>query len=303
LVRRCHGDAHLGNIVLIDDKPVLFDAIEFDPVIATTDILYDLAFALMDLVHFNLSDAANRLFNRYVETSWHDCADGLRLLPLFLSMRAAIRSHVLFTRSEQASDDVESAGTARAYFDLALRHLEPVRPSLMAIGGKSGTGKSVLARDIAARIAPLPGAVILRSDVIRKQHFGVDPLMKLPEAAYAPDITERVYRTLSERARQIAADGCSVVVDAAFLGEAEREDLADQARKTAADFHPLFLDAALAIRLERTGSRKGDASDATADVVALQEHYDLGRVDWPLVDASGPPAETLRRSLARLTRS
>src|SRR5262249_12099096 len=85
LVRRCHADAHLGNIALLDGKPVLFDAIEFDPAIATTDILYDLAFPLMDLVHFGLDDAVNRLLNRYVETSWDDCADALRLLPLFLS--------------------------------------------------------------------------------------------------------------------------------------------------------------------------------------------------------------------------
>jgi len=300
LVRRCHGDAHLGNVVLIDDKPVLFDAIEFDPVIATTDILYDLAFPLMDLVHFNLNDAANRLLNRTIETSWSDCADALRPLPLFLSMRAAIRSHVLFTRSEQARDEVESAAEAKSYFELALRHLEPARPSLIAIGGKSGTGKSVLARDIAARIAPLPGAVILRSDVIRKQLFGVDPLMKLPEAAYAPDVTERVYRTLAERARQIAADGFSVVVVSSILREAERRDLTSEARKTEADFRPLFLDASLAVRLERVGSRKGDASDATASVAALQDGYDVGRLDWPLVDASGSPAETLRRSLARL---
>ena len=300
LVRRCHGDAHLGNIVLIDDKPVQFDAIEFDPAIATTDILYDLAFPLMDLVHFNLNDTASRLLNRYLERSWDDCADGLRPLPLFLSMRAAIRSHVLFTRCEQQRDDVESAGAARSYFDLALRHLEPVRPSLVAIGGKSGTGKSLLARDIAAKIAPLPGAVILRSDVIRKQLFGVDPLMRLPQAAYAPEVTARAYRMLIERARRIVADGFSVIVDAAYLHEAERADLAGEARELDADFRPLFLDAALAIRLARIGSRKGDASDATADVAALQEDYDLGRLDWPRIDASGSPAETLRRSLAQL---
>jgi hypothetical protein len=300
LVRRCHGDAHLGNIVLIEDKPVLFDAIEFDPAIATTDILYDLAFPLMDLVHFGLNDAANRLLNRYIETSWDDCADALRLLPLFLSIRAAIRAYVLFTRSEQGHDDAESAGSARSYFELALRHLEPAQPSLIAIGGKSGTGKSVLARDIAARIAPPPGAVILRSDVIRKQLFGVDPQVNLPKPAYTPEVTARVYRTLSERARRIVADGFSVIIDAAFLHQAERDELDREARGTEADFQPLFLDAPLAIRLARIGSRKNDASDATADVAAQQEDYDLGRLDWPAVDASGSPAETLQRSLAHL---
>ena len=74
-VRRCHGDAHLGNIVLIDGKPVLFDAIEFDPVIATTDVLYDLAFPIMDFVHFGLKACANRLFNSYLQATWTENAE------------------------------------------------------------------------------------------------------------------------------------------------------------------------------------------------------------------------------------
>ncbi len=299
LVRRCHGDAHLGNIVLIEGKPVLFDAIEFDPAIATTDVLYDLAFPVMDLIYFDLKAAANRLFNRYLQMAWDECADALPLLPLFLSIRAAIRSHVLFTKCEQGPDD-ESAAQAKSYFDLALRLLEPTRPSLIAIGGKSGTGKSVLGRDVAGLIAPLPGAVVLRSDVIRKDLLGVGPLVKLPEAAYGPEVTARVYQTLLARAREIVSEGFSVIVDAAFLHEAERYELAIEARKMAADFRPIFLDADLAIRLKRIGSRQNDASDANRDVATLQEGYDLGRLDWPVVDASGSPGQTLERSLAHL---
>ena len=86
LVRRCHGDAHLGNIVLIDEKPILFDAIEFDPDIATTDVLYDLAFPVMDFCHFGLMTCANRLFNGYLQANWSENKNALRLLPLFLSM-------------------------------------------------------------------------------------------------------------------------------------------------------------------------------------------------------------------------
>jgi len=83
LVRRCHGDLHLANIALMDGRPLLFDAIEFDSVIATTDILYDLAFTLMDLIHFNQSAAANVVFNRYMAKARVEDIDGLRLLPLF----------------------------------------------------------------------------------------------------------------------------------------------------------------------------------------------------------------------------
>jgi uncharacterized protein len=299
-VRRCHGDAHLGNIVLIDKAPMLFDAIEFDPVIATTDVLYDLAFPVMDFVHFGQKGCANRLFNSYLNGTWADSARALLLLPLFLSMRAAIRANVLFTKRRLSPDDGHDAEDAKAYFDLALRHLEPARPSLIAIGGKSGTGKSVLARAAAALMQPLPGAVVLRSDVIRKELFGVDPLTALPASAYTPDVTQRVYRMLHDRARQIIDQGFSVIIDAAFLREAERNELSTEARRMNADFRPLFLTADLATRLDRIGSRKRDASDATRDVAGDQEGYDLGELNWPTVDASGSPEQTFDRSKALL---
>src|SRR6478736_7741982 len=104
-VRRCHGDLHLANIALVAGRPLLFDAIEFDPVIATTDVLYDLAFTLMDLVHFDQDAASNAVFNHYLAGAGDEGLDGLRLLPLFLSVRAAIRAHVLFMKSEQAGGD------------------------------------------------------------------------------------------------------------------------------------------------------------------------------------------------------
>jgi uncharacterized protein len=299
MVRRCHGDAHLGNIVLIDGKPLLFDAIEFDPVIATIDTLYDLAFPIMDLIHFDLNAAANRLFNGYLQKSWLENAGALRLLPLFLSMRAAIRSDVLFTRSEQPGDH-HAAKEALSYFDLARELLKPVRPSLIAIGGMSGTGKSVLARDAAALIGTPPGAVILRSDVIRKELFGVDPLASLPVTAYAPEVGERVYRTLIERARLVIAQGYSVMIDAAFLRQAERDELSAEAARLGTDFRPIFLTADLDVRLSRVASRRHDASDATREVARGQDDYDIGRLDWPLVDASGSPGQTLERSITFL---
>ena len=296
LVRRCHGDAHLGNITLIDGSPVLFDAIEFDPVMATTDILYDLAFPIMDFCHYGLTACANRLFNAYLQPAWQENAQALRLLPLFLSMRAAIRSNVLFTKCRLSPDEDHDAADARAYFDLARRHIEPARPSLIAIGGKSGTGKSVLAREAAPLLAPLPGAILLRSDVIRKELFGVDPLMALPEDAYTPEVTALVYRTLLERGRQILDQGFSVVADAAFLKQSERDELSTAAQKLDAAFHAVFLIADLGVRLDRIGARKADASDATAAIAAGQEDYEIGRIDWPVIDASGSPEQTLQRS-------
>jgi len=274
----------------------LFDAIEFDPIIATTDVLYDFAFPVMDFCHFGLMTCANRLFNGYLQVNWSESKNALRLLPLFLSMRAAIRANVLFTKRRLSSDMDRDANDARAYFDLALRHIEPARPSLIAVGGKSGTGKSVLARAIAPLLSPLPGAVLLRSDVIRKEQFGVDPLTALPEAAYTPEITARVYRTLLERSLTVLDQGFSAITDAAFLKESERGELSIAAQEMGADFRPVFLTADLAVRLDRVRKRRNDASDATPEIATGQEDYEIGALDWPIVDASGSPEQTLERS-------
>jgi uncharacterized protein len=296
LVRRCHGDAHLANIVMIGGKPVLFDAIEFDPVIATTDLLYDLAFPIMDLLHFGETAAANRLFDGYLQATWADHGDALALLPLFLSMRAAVRALVSCTKHDLYPDDRASLTEAKAYFDLALELIAPAKPCLIAIGGRSGTGKSVLARGLAAGIAPAPGAVLLRSDVIRKQLAGVDALTRLPASAYTRESSDRVYGEMFERARKVIAQGHSAILDAAFLMESERDTVAAIANATGVAFRGIFLTAAPEVRVQRIGLRRADASDATADVARDQEDTDTGRMDWTLIDASGTPDQTLARA-------
>jgi predicted kinase len=285
-VRRCHGDLHLGNIVLIDDAPVLFDAIEFDPAFATSDVLYDLAFLLMDLVERGLGPAANIVFNRYLTEAPHDDDfDALAGLPLFLSVRAAIRAKVAAAR-----DDEEAA---RGYFALAQALLKPSPPRLVAVGGLSGTGKSLLARRLAPALLPAPGAVVLRSDVERKRLFGKAETDRLPTSAYTDEVTAKVYAALAENARRIITAGHSAVVDAVFARPAERAQLAQTAGTA---LHGLFLIADLATRMARVGGRELDASDADAAVARAQEQYDLGTIGWDEVDASGTPGETLRRA-------
>jgi aminoglycoside phosphotransferase family enzyme/predicted kinase len=295
-VRRCHGDLHLANVALVDGRPLLFDAIEFDPVIATTDVLYDLAFTLMDLIHFEQAAAANAVFNRYLATIGEEGLDGLRLLPLFLSIRAAIRAHVLFVKSESADDGEQARQQAKRYFDLAARLVRPRPPLLVAIGGLSGTGKSVLARGLAGLVEPPPGALIVRSDVVRKHFFGTDETVALPESAYRPDTSKRVYDALSSTARRVLAMGCSVVLDAVYMEEAERTETADLAADQGVGFLGLFLTADLATRLARIEQRKDDASDATRNVVLKQEAAAIGTVKWHMIDASGTPEQTLRNA-------
>lgn len=302
LVRRGHGDLHLGNVALIDGEPVAFDAIEFDPVIASGDVLYDLAFLIMDLIERGLTAAANVVLNRYLlETRRPEDLDALAALPLFLSLRAAIRAIVTAERAARAAEGerVPIRRAARTYFDLACRLIEPPPPRLVAVGGLSGTGKSALARALAPELPPAPGAVVLRSDVERKARFGVGENERLPADAYRPDITAAVYAELVEKARRIVAAGHSAIVDAVCARPHERAAIA----AVHAPFCGIFLTADLATRLTRVTGRTADASDADAAVARAQEDYDLGSFDqprWTLLDASGTPDETLARAQAAL---
>jgi aminoglycoside phosphotransferase family enzyme/predicted kinase len=300
-IRRCHGDLHLANIVLIEGKPVLFDAIEFDPTIASVDVLYDLAFPVMDFIHYGRHTAANALLNRYLGVAASENLDALAALPLFMSLRSAIRAHVLLARLDRNNHGrAEVMQSARAYFALARQIIHPPAPILVAIGGLSGTGKSVLARALAPDIAPLPGAVVLRSDALRKQLFKVNETDRLPESAYRPEITGQIYEILVQRAARVLAQGHSVVVDAVFAHATERAAIHDAARRLNIRFAGLFLVADLATRMNRVGRRERDASDATPEIAGLQEKYDTGAIDWIIIDASGTAGQTLEHCRSRI---
>ena len=300
-VRRIHGDLHLGNIVLIEGKPILFDAIEFSDVIGSGDVLYDLAFLLMDLVERGLSPAANAVLNRYLtETRRSENLDALAMLPFFLAMRAAIRAKVTAARLERApdADRPPLARAARAYFDFAARAIAPPAPSLVAIGGLSGTGKSGLARMMAPALEPMPGAVVLRSDVERKALFGLSETDKLPSSGYTEEVSTRVYAALADKARRIVAAGHSTIVDAVFAKNDERVAIAEAASAVRMPLLGLFLVADTTTRLRRVSGRVRDASDADAAVARAQERYELRHLDWTTIDASGRPEDTLRRAKA-----
>lgn len=298
LVRHCHGDMHLRNIFMFKGVPTLFDAIEFDEKIACVDVLYDLAFLLMDLTERGLTDIANQLFNRYlshvvIPDLWR--LDGLKCLPLFLSCRAGVRAHVNASTAAAQTDDSarqEYIRKARKYLAAAARYLEPSPPRVIAVGGFSGVGKSSLAGWLSPKLGRAPGALWVRSDVIRKRFLGKDPLENLGPEAYLSEVNELVYRTMLEMMERALQAGQSVVIDAVFAREDERLQVASGSRSAGAEFQGLWLEAPREELAHRISSRCNDASDATVDVLEHQLKYDLGKLDWSAVDASGSVEKT-----------
>lgn len=294
-VRRCHGDLHLGNICLFEGAPTPFDCLEFDEELATVDVLYDLAFLLMDLWHRGHGRLANLCLNRYLDATGDE--GGLALLPFFMALRAAIRAQVLALQAKSAPGP--AAAQAQGYFALARRLLDEGAPRLVAVGGLSGSGKSTLAGLLAPQIGPPPGARVLSSDRLRKGHFGVAAETRLPEAAYGPDVSQTIYRALCDRAAAVLQGGWSVVADAVFDRPADRAAIAS-ARPAGVLFSGLWLQAPAELLAQRVSARRNDPSDATPAVVHEQSRR-LGEViDWPAIPAAGDVEEVLRAARSRL---
>ncbi len=288
-VRLCHGDLHLSNIVRLDGRHVLFDAIEFDDSLATIDVLYDLAFPLMDLWQRGLNRHANRLFSSYAASAIRtDALDGLAVLAMFMAARAAVRAMVALDRANvgATADRATATSEARGYFDLASRLLDSPPPRLIAVGGCSGTGKSTLAAAVAPDIGCAPGALHLRSDVERKRMFGAAPTERLPNLAYTPTASEQVYRRLCQRAEAALKAGQSVVVDAVFLEPHQRRAIEQVARRCAVPFDGVWLEAPQAQLVARVAARTGDASDADEQVILRQLAIRSQVTCWLSVDAS-----------------
>lgn len=291
-VRHGHGDLHLANIAMIAGEPVLFDCLEFSPELATVDVLYDLAFLLMDLWQRGCRTGANIVLNRYLDLSPEDEA-GVALLPLFLSVRAVIRSHVLATQSARGGGNPNLASRARAYLQLARDFLEPCPPRLVAVGGLSGTGKSTLARALGHGIGRPPGARILRSDVLRKRIAGVPPETPLPSQSYSSAANVEVYRLLRFLAADNLAQGCAVIADAVYADPAERAGIEQVADMAGLPFVGLWMVASEKMRTRRIAERPPDASDADVALVRVQAARDIGPLGiWHTLSADGSLEDT-----------
>ena len=303
-VRRCHGDLHLKNIVLLEGEPCLFDALEFDDELATIDVLYDLAFLLMDLWHRELKAEANAIFNHYLghEHSQLESA-GLALMPFFMSLRAGVRAMVGLD-GLAVSNDRDRARLleeTRSYAQLCKLLIAPSPQRIVAIGGISGTGKTTVAAAIAPLLGAAPGAIHLRSDVERKRLFGVGPTDHLDDQGYTPAANDRVYGQMRMKADTILSAGHSVIFDATFLRARDRSALAELAQKFGVALEAVWLEAEEVQMIARVGARCGDASDADMSVVRKQMADHASKPsDWLTVDARGDAEDTARRAAEAL---
>ncbi|NND91865.1 MAG: AAA family ATPase [Granulosicoccus sp.] len=287
-VRRCHGDLHLRNLVLHEGVPTPFDALEFDERMSTTDVLYDLAFVIMDLHYRQLSRQANSTLNQYLLYSTEGMIDGLSLLPLFLFCRAGIKAMTSAQRASlEESASRNSGRDAVDYLDLALSYLNKTPPVLVAIGGLSGTGKSTVSAELASELPGVSGAVLLRSDSERKRSMGINETDSLPDDHYTEEASRVNYRLLLRKAERALKAGQSVVVDAVFVDAGQRLGIEQCAREQGVVFMGVWLHAPVDVLRQRVASRVGDASDATISVIDKQLKTDTRTVSWCQVEATG----------------
>lgn len=292
-IKRCHSDLHLRNICMFNGRPQLFDCIDFNDQLATVDVLYDLAFLAMDLWHRDLHEMANLLVNLYLDRT--DEEDGFACLPFFIALRAAVRAHVLATQSKDPEiEDAKGKLTeARTYYDLALALLRPNTPRLVAIGGFSGSGKSTIAAKIAPHIGIAPGARLIESDRARKSMFGIEPELRLPESAYASEVSDNVYALMSERAERLLSDGCPVVADAVYDKASRRAAIEAAASRAKVPFNGIWLQASPDQLKHRIETRRDAVSDATLDVLEMQLVGNIGVNSWDRVSTADGSKETV----------
>jgi hypothetical protein len=268
-IRECHGDLHLRNIALWQDKILLFDCIEFNEPFRFVDVMYDVAFTVMDLESRGRRDLGNAFLNTYIEQTgdW----EGLQLLPLYLSRQAYVRAKVtslmLDDPAISTAQKAEISQTAAHYYKLAWQYTKPRRGKLTLMSGLSGSGKSTAARYLARRT----GAIHIRSDAVRK-HLGGIPLNERGgQDLYSDEMTAQTYGRLLELGIILADRGWDVILDAKFDRQNLRTDAIDRAQSHGLPLQIIYCTAPIEVLRERLQQRRGDIADATAELLSLQQ--------------------------------
>jgi len=281
-VRECHGDLHLGNIVLLDDMPTPFDCIEFNESLRWIDVISEISFPVMDLLRRGQSHLAWRLLSAYLEITGD--YSGVGVLRFYLAYRAMVRAKIAAIRANQrgAAGVTKELKSCRSYLRLAHSCLIRRRPALIITHGLPGCGKSTFAQIALERL----GAIRIRSDVERKRLFGLEPLADSKAQTgpniYSEDATRKTYARLQELARGLVSSGFPVIVDAAFVLQAEREGFRTLAQEMGVPFVIASLQTDVAVMEERLRQRSNLGNDASeADIQVLRK---LQLAQAPLLD-------------------
>ena len=287
-IRECHGDVHLRNIALGSDDPGqdkiwLFDCIEFNEPFRFVDVMFDIAYIIMDLDARDRRDLSNLFLNAYLEQTgdW----EGLQVLPLYLSrqsyVRAKVTSFLLNDPAVPAATKQEAATTAARYYRLAWEYTQPQQGRLFLMSGLSGSGKSTVARQLAQQL----GAIHLRSDAVRKHLAGIPLEAHGSDNLYTPEMTQKTYDRLLHLGITLATQGYTVILDAKYDRQPMRRSAIDQATAHHLPLQILHCTAPLAVLKERLHQRQDDISDATADLLPQQHMDDFSDAEQPYVMA------------------
>ena len=274
-IRDCHGDLHLNNICFYHGKIQVFDCVEFNPDFRHIDVIYDMAFMVMDLAAQGRPDLANVFLNTYLERTGD--YEGAVLLPLYLSMRAYIRGNVNALSSQDPAiaplQQQQCQQKAAAYYRLAWDYAQPTQGQLLIMSGLSGSGKSTVAR----QLAQLLDAIQIRSDAVRKHLAGIPLEVRgaqaghLGEGIYTPEMTLRTYDRLLQYGTLLAQQGWTVILDAKYDRRDLRAAVIAEAQAHNLPLQILSCSAPEAVLRDRLQTRQGDITDATVALLATQQ--------------------------------
>ena len=274
-IRECHGDMHLGNMVLIGNEPVIFDCIEFSEPLRWIDVMSDVAFLAMDLHYHGRPDLAYRFLNAWLQETGD--YEGLKVLRFFQVYRALVRAKVACIRLGQEHDNEQDNAQEKTeyhrHIDLAAAFVQPQQPVLFITHGLSGSGKTTITQSLLERRC----AIRIRSDLERKRLHYLPPNAKTGSAIaadlYSPASTDQTYDRLEKLAALVLTAGYPVIVDATFLQASRRRDFMQLAKTCNVPF--LILDCragetVLEDRIQQRQQSGTDASEANLDVLKYQ---------------------------------